>query len=132
MLGKGPAGENTFANYNILAMKIDINDHRKLFAIQEEFGTLFPNLRLEFYARPANSGAAHPKKPMSSYAHTLGECRNVHNKGTITISPNMTVADLKSNFSDVYGVEVDVLKKKGDTWLETTSQNTLSLTEQNH
>lgn len=39
-------------------MKIAINDNRKIFAIQEEFNTAFPYLKLEFYSKPHKSQGA--------------------------------------------------------------------------
>lgn len=113
-------------------MKIDINDHRKLHAIQEEFVSLFPNLRLEFYSRASHVKDAHPEKPVDNLAKTLGQCRNVHTKGTLTITPNMTVAELQNNFDDVYGVRVHVLKKEGNGWVEPADKNRLTLNEQNN
>lgn len=104
-------------------MKIEINDHRKLFAIQEEFGNLFSNLKIEFYSRPSHSGAPHPKKLIDNYSKTLGECRELHTKGTLTISPSMTLSEITSNFEDVYGIAVDILKKEGEHWINATSHD---------
>lgn len=112
-------------------MKIEINDHRKLFAIQEEFNTLFPNLKLEFYGKGSHEHGAHAKKPIENYSKTLGECRTEHTKGSLTVTGGMTIADLQSSFSDVYGIDVHVLKKQADHWVEPDSKNKLSLTEQN-
>lgn len=113
-------------------MKIDINDHRKLFAIQQEFEKLFPNLKLEFYKKPSHSKSAHPEKIIHTEAKTLGECRSVHAKGSLTITPNMTVAELESNFDEIYGVHVDILKRSGSAWVAPEAKNTLTLTEQNN
>jgi hypothetical protein len=112
-------------------MKIDINDHRKLHAIQEEFSAHFPNLRLEFYSRPSHTGGKHPEKIVHQGSKTLGDCRNIHTKGTLTISPAMTVSDLQNNFDEVYGVRVEVLKKTAGGWAEPADKNKLSLQEQN-
>jgi len=91
-------------------MKITINDHRKIFAIQEEFNNLFPNLIIEFYAKGSKEGA-HSSDHLIKHNKTLGECRTEHNKGTITITPNTTVADLKQDFRDVYGLAAEVFQK---------------------
>ncbi len=91
-------------------MKITINDHRKIFAIQEEFNSLFPNLIIEFHVKASKEGAA-PSWHLIKHDKTLGECRTEHNKGTITITPNMLVANLKQDFSDVYGLTVEVFQK---------------------
>lgn len=112
-------------------MKIIINDHRKIFAIQKEFNELFPHLKIEFFTRPHKPGAASPKKMMKHPAKTLGECRVVHTKGTLRITPGMTVSGLEQNFSDIYGLSVQVFRRSGKTWLETTTTGGRTLEEQN-
>lgn len=113
-------------------MKIKINDSRKIFAIQEEFNKVFPYLRIEFFSKPHKPGGASSKKIMKHSSKTLGECRTTHNKGQITIVPNMTVCDLEQCFSDVYGLGVQVFRKSGKAWLETTVTDGWTLEEQNN
>ena len=112
-------------------MKIAINDHRKIFAIQEEFNTIFPYLKLEFFSKPHSPGGASPKKLVKHNSVTLGECRTVHHKGDLTIVPDMTVIDLEQNFGNVYGLGVQVFRKSGKSWLETSVTDNWTLAEQN-
>ena len=112
-------------------MKIAINDHRKIYAIQEEFNGIFPYLKLEFFSKPHKNGGASPKTLVKHNNGTLGECRTVHHKGDLTIIPEMTVSDLEQNFGDVYGLGVQVFRKSGKSWLETTVTDNWTLAEQN-
>jgi hypothetical protein len=112
-------------------MKITINDKRKIFAIQEEFNQLFPYLKLEFFSKPSQAGGASPKKFVKKNGETLGECRTIHEKGKITITPNMTVSYLEEGFGEVYGLSVKVFRKSGKAWLETTVTDSWTLEEQN-
>lgn len=112
-------------------MKITINDQRKIYAIQEEFTQQFPYLKLEFFSKPHQAGGGSPKKIMESGSKTLGECRIIHNRGTLTIIPQMTVTDLESGFRDIYGLSVQVFRKSGKAWLETTVTDNWTLEEQN-
>jgi hypothetical protein len=112
-------------------MKILINDRRKIHAIQEDFNQQFPYLKLEFFSKPHSIGGGSPKKIMKAPSKTLGECRTIHDSGTITITPQMTVADLEQNFKDVYGLSVQVFRKSGKVWLETTVTDSWTLEEQN-
>lgn len=111
-------------------MKIAINDHRKIFAIQEEFNIVFPYLKLEFFSKPNSTEGASVKK-FIKHSKTLGECRTVHNKGQITITPNMSVTDMEQRFMDIYGLGVEVFRKSGKAWLETTVTDGWTLEEQN-
>lgn len=112
-------------------MKITINDTRKISEIQEEFNAVFPFLKLEFFSRPHKAGAGSAKKFLKAGTKTLGECRTVHNTGKITVSPNMTVADLEQKFTQVYGLGVQVFRNSGKVWLETTVTDSWTLEEQN-
>jgi hypothetical protein len=112
-------------------MKISINDHRKIHAIQEEFNQAFPYLKIEFFSKPHGSGAPSSKKLMKSSSKTLGECRTVHNKGSITISPELTVDELEQRFMDVYGLSIQVFRKSGKVWLETSITDGWTLEKQN-
>jgi hypothetical protein len=112
-------------------MQITINDHRKIFAIQKEFGEVFPYLKVEFLSKPHKVGGASSKKMLKHPSRTIGECRLIHNKGTLTITPSMTVSDLEQNFNDIYGLSVQVFRKSGKAWLETTLTDGWSLEEQN-
>ncbi len=112
-------------------MQVVITDNRKIFAIQEEFSTLFPYLKLEFFSKPHTVGGSSAKKLIKHNSKTLGECRTIHNKGKITITPQMTVSDLEQNFGDVYGLGVQVFRKSGRAWLETTVTDGWTLDEQN-
>lgn len=112
-------------------MKIIINDHRKIFAIQREFNEIFPYLKLEFFGKPHKVGAPSSKKIMKQPSKTIGQCRVIHNKGTLSITPSMTVADLEQAFSDVYGLSVQIFRKSGRVWLETTATDGWTLEKQN-
>jgi hypothetical protein len=107
-------------------MEITINDHRKIFAIQDEFQKLFPNYKLEFFGKPSRSGGTHAEKIMKPESKTIGECRSSHTKGNLTIAPNMTVSDLKQSFNDVYELKVEVLKKSEKGWTTTTGDTVLA------
>ena len=92
-------------------MKIVINNNRKIFAIQEEFKTIFPSLEIEFFAKPNNKGAAPSKKLIMHSSKTLQECRAVGNEGTIEILPTMDPDDIKGNFSDIFGLSVEIVSR---------------------
>jgi len=92
-------------------MKIAINNSRKIFAIQKEFKTMFPDMKLEFHAKPAKAGAAPSEKMVTHKSKTLQECRSVHNEGHIEILPTMSISDIQDNFRDIFGLSVEIFKK---------------------
>jgi hypothetical protein len=112
-------------------MKILINDHRKINAIQDEFKELFPFLQLEFMAKSLGASSSPPAKLIRSSSKTLGECRTIHNKGTLTIAPGMSVADLEEGFRDIYGLTIRLYRKSGKEWIAITSTDKWTLQQQN-
>ena len=112
-------------------MKITINDHRKIFAIQEEFSAVFPYLKLDFLSKPHEPSGEAGKKAVTNESKTLDECRTIHNKGEITITQSMTIADLEERFEDVYGLGVQVFCKSDKKWVDTSTTKKFTLEEQN-
>ncbi|MFY9308222.1 MAG: hypothetical protein WAQ28_04145 [Bacteroidia bacterium] len=112
-------------------MKITINDNRKISVLQEEFNTVFPYLKIEFFSKPHLAGRGSAKQYMNPNSKTLGECRTIHNKGELIINPQTTVADLEESFRKLYGLSVQVFRKSGKVWLETTVTDNWTLEEQN-
>ena len=112
-------------------MEININDKKKISAIQKEFSQAFPYLKIEFFTKPHEVGAPSSKKTMRPSTKTIGECRTIHSNGTMTILPKTTVAELEQSFLDVFGLAVQVFRKSGSAWLETTVTDSWSLHKQN-
>jgi hypothetical protein len=112
-------------------MKIVINDNRKLYAIQEEFSTLFPYLKLGFFGKPHQVNGEASKKIIKHPSKTIGECRAIHKSGTLTITPAMTVYDLEDSFRDIFGLTVQLFRCTGNAWLETSLTDSWTLEEQN-
>jgi len=112
-------------------MKITINDSRKINAIQKEFNEVFPYLKLEFFSKAHTKGVASASRFMKSNTKTLGECRIIHKNGHVAINPSMTVGDLEQAFQDRYGLSLQVFRKSGRSWLETSATDGWTLEKQN-
>lgn len=112
-------------------MHILIDDERKISSIKREFNNLFPYLKLEFFNKLHRTGGSSAKKQIKESSATIGECRKKHNEGTLIITPLMTVADLEQAFGQLYGLSVQVFRKSGKVWLETTVTDNWSLDLQN-
>ncbi len=112
-------------------MKIFIDDNKTLAEIQREFGKEFPYLKIEFFETPHNKAKALPKSKMYPNARTVGSCRKVHNTGEISISKNELVEKLEQDFWDNFGLSVQVFRKSGTLWIETSLTDSWSLERQN-
>lgn len=98
-------------------MKIEINNHRKIYAIQKEFNASFPGLKIEFHEKPHKKDGPPSEKLVKSSSKTLAECRTLHNEGFISIHQQMTTGDLKQCFRDNFGLTIEVFQKtENNTW----------------
>lgn len=61
----------------------------------------------------------------------MGECRTIQNRNEIAITPDMTVVELEQCFNNIYGLGIQVFRKSGKGWLETTVTDGWTLKEQN-
>lgn len=112
-------------------MIININDSKKLRTVKEEFNLLFPYLKIEFFKRPNGYPEGSVKLLVTDDRKTVGECRNLKTSGLLDITPEMTVSELEENFKTNYGLYVQVFRRSGTVWLETTVTDKWTLAEQN-
>lgn len=116
---------------NFIKMEIHIDDNRIIKDLQTEFNSLFPFLKIEFFSKNHANGEASAKTLIRNNNKKIGECRSVHKSGNITISAKQKVSELESLFQSIYGLPVQVFRKSGKVWLETTSTDNWTLAKQN-
>lgn len=112
-------------------MKLKIDDNKKISVIQKEFNEAFPYLKLEFFEHPHAKGTGSPKKQMKNPMLTLEECRKKHTAGNLIITESQSVGQVEKSFYDIFGLPVQVFRKSGKLWLETTITDDWTLKQQN-
>jgi hypothetical protein len=114
------------------SMKITIDRNKQIATIQAEFNHTFPYLKLEFFSKSHGVGEASAKQNLVSSNKKLEDFVGFqNNKRELIITSAMTVKDLEQNFRDAYGLSVQVFRKSGKVWLETTVTDGWTLEEQN-
>lgn len=98
------------------AIQFELNNNRKVVAIQEFFNSEFPNLKLEFYAKPHVNDGSHSSKIVSGNGRTIADCRTVDNDGMLVIQPGMTTSELKDYLRDTFGLKAEVYKRSNKKW----------------
>lgn len=96
--------------------------------IQLEFSRLFPYLKLEFYTIRKSLQSQSSAKLLTK---KLSEFNSKHLLEETSISPEMSVMMLEYNFHERFALEVQVFRKSGKSWLETTATGEWTLAEQN-
>lgn len=112
-------------------MELIISDDRRISEIQDAFHAKFPFLKLEFYTVSHDGGEGSSKKALIAGHKTIGEVRKVHTSGSLHIDGHLHAGTLEKRFSDEYGLNVQVFRKKHEIWLQTILTDETSLTELN-
>lgn len=98
------------------AIHIEINDRRKIHTIQELFNAEFPNLKLEFYAKPHMKNGPHSDKIVDNGRLTLGDCRTSDHDGMFILDPSLTTTELKDYLRDTFGLKAEIYRLFDESW----------------
>ena len=90
---------------------------------------MFPFLRLEFY-RADETNFMNPKRFLPE-KFVLSNARHGQQEGDICVNGDMTVCQLEKEVLSAFGLGVQVQRKSGKMWLETTMTDNWTLQKQN-
>jgi hypothetical protein len=111
--------------------KIEINNQRKIGAIQTEFNEFFPHLKIEFYTMHSSSIYERIKEYIDQ-KKTLEKCRNINQNGFFYIHDEMKANELKQSLKNDFGLNVDIFHKVGkEEWSNEPIPNNQLLKEIN-
>ncbi|MEY3399467.1 MAG: hypothetical protein RL220_2061 [Bacteroidota bacterium] len=112
-------------------MKLQIEDQRTIASVQKDFAEHFPFLKIEFFSKSHRAGKGTSKAYMRDTSLRISDCRSKHLNGELEIQPGMTVTELEQRLHDEFGLNVQVFRKSGKLWLETTATDSWTLGAQN-
>jgi len=107
-------------------MVLQISQSRTLKEIQDEFNNEYPYLRIEFY-RNTEPGFARRHLKNSMPLTVAGLKQN----GELEINDQLKVGQLENAFREKFGLLVQVSRRSGTLWLETTMTDNWTLKQQN-
>ena len=110
-------------------MFLYISRDKTIQEVQQNFNSKYPFLKLEFY-KLINTDPALPVKKHLPHSITL-MAAGMKENGLIDINNDTTVANLEKIFVSKFGLNVQVSRKSGISWLETTMTDSWSLQKQN-
>jgi hypothetical protein len=110
-------------------MLLVISKERTIRDLQMDFNAQFPFLKLELYKRDNAYPALRVKKHLPGLT-TLKQA-GLKESGVLEIQKETTVVTLEQWFFLNFGLDVQVLRKSGMLWLETTITDKWTLEKQN-
>jgi hypothetical protein len=112
-------------------MYLHIGPLRLIGELQEDFNKVYPFLKLEFFpARPVQRDGA-PARHSLPAEKKIAEIQVKPVNGDIEIRDDMKVKDLEITFDKQFNLNVQVFRKSGNVWLETTMTDNWTLQQQN-
>lgn len=110
---------------------LNIEGSQTIKSLQEQFNGIFPFLKLEFFTEPHKAGQLSWKNKMIASSMKLGDLQKIKNTGMIDVNGSSTVGNLENTFEEKYGLYVQVFRKSGNIWLETSATDNWTLDQQN-
>lgn len=111
-------------------MQLFINKTSILQEIQLKFSIVYPHLRLQFYKKPHEWGAACPEAEKLVSSLSIDEVCSIPTAAWIDIGEKVVTGDMEQSFYDLLGLSVQVFRKAGDAWIQTTSTDVWTLGKQ--
>ena len=112
-------------------MHLIIDSTNSINIVKEQFNALFPFLKLEFFKAPHIAGQGSPKNKMITLDVKIKELQKVMRKGKIDLTSDTVVRHLEQKFKTDFGLYVQVFRKSGSIWLETSATDNWTLQRQN-
>ena len=107
-------------------MILQVQKNKTVAELQSAFNQVYPYLRIDFFTGQ-HFGTARKKLLRPSLLENLGTIR----EGKLQITDAMTVGELEKIFRDKFKMNVQVARKSGGVWLETTVTDNWTLKQQN-
>ena len=112
-------------------MNLTIRPSRLISEVQDEFNKMFPYLKLEFFKNRSGKKLDYSVNNIIRHNQKLAEGQINPVDGLIDIEPGMTVKELEKHFQDEFSLAVQVFRRSGNVWLETTMTDNWTLKHQN-
>lgn len=107
-------------------MTLPILKSRIIGAVQHDFNKAYPFLKIEFYKDIESGFSRKHINPLNTV-----QLAGLKQEGNLEITGSMTVGQLENIFADRFGLRVQVSRKSGPVWLETTMTDGWTLEQQN-
>jgi hypothetical protein len=112
-------------------MEIYISEEAIISNIQNDFREAYPFLTLEFYRQPHEEGEHCNEMEKLSPDTPIDDIRMMHTFGWIDISKQRSAAEVEYDFRHQLGLSVQVMRKSGAMWVQTTKTDHWTLQQLN-
>jgi hypothetical protein len=119
------------ADTNAVMAVLNIDIEKTTEGVNSQFNAVYPFLRIGFFQEPHAFGKSNGKSKIINGSMKIGQLKRSIEPGTIEINGSTTVWELESSFEKKFGLHIQVFRKSGSIWLETTATDNWTLEQQN-
>ena len=112
-------------------MELRVDREMTINGIQKEFNGFYPFLKIEFFRNRTQGNKPPSKAERINPEERISTLTRIFESGRINIDGNRTVAQFGQELLDTFGLSVQVFRKSGNLWIETSLTDNWSLEKQN-
>lgn len=112
-------------------MRLRISPNRLISEVQKDFNSAFPYLKIEFFRNKVFQQPDFSCLQIVPHNQKIGNSQLAIRAGDIDIDPEMKVNEVEKIFKDQFSLLVQVFRRSGNLWLQTTMTDNWSLARQN-
>jgi hypothetical protein len=117
---------------NYIIMQLAILKSASLGDTQDAFHAAFPYLKIVFFTRTHKEhGGSNAKFMVTDRSKLLGDLSGFKAEGLLSIEPHMRTWEVERRVEEETGLHIQVFRKSGTVWLETSVSDDLTLEQQN-
>ena len=111
--------------------KINIEQNKSINELKKEFNNFYQYLKIEFFKEPCIKGGRLSKDKLITSNAKVGTLQKIKNSGELLFTDDTIVGDFEQLFFKNFGLCIQVFRKSGNVWLETSATDNWSLETQN-
>ncbi len=112
-------------------MKLIINNDTVISEVQEKFSAYYPYLKIDFYKTSKEQSALFEVSDQIKPHEKFSKFQSFSEPVEIDISPERTVMQVENDFYDQCGIVMQVSRKSGHIWIQTSRTDYRTLQMQN-
>jgi hypothetical protein len=112
-------------------MVLHIDKNMTLGDVQAAFSHLFPFLKIGFFLDRNKDNSLSADEQIHNPKMTVASIRDIDFDGDLQIEATMTAKQLESAFWNTFGLDVQLFRRSGNTWLVTQNTDDWTLIQHN-
>jgi hypothetical protein len=112
-------------------MTIEINSNTTLGDVIQAFTNYYPYLKMEFFKKHHHWQEESSSNEILTHSYLVNSFTNVDNNHFIIFHYWQKTGVVEQDFYTKYGLNIQIYRRQGDQWVQTTGTDELSLEEQN-